>query len=124
LSEETYNLAKNFFCQFNLLNYSTCIYRAVSTLCSGQLIQVMSEVCDEINTTLSSFIKLQSNIWYTKKIDSEEIKKYYKSLKGIQRYLLSNLLIKFCEMHDIKFKERQKLANILEVDLRRLNKDV
>jgi len=65
LSEETYNLAKSFFCQFNLLNYSACIYRAVSTLCSGQLIQVMDEVCDEINTTLSSFIKLQSNIWYT-----------------------------------------------------------
>jgi len=123
LSEETYNLAKNFFCQFNLLNYSACINRAVSTLCSGQLIQVMGEVCDEINSTLSSFIKLQSNIWYTKKIDSEEIRKYYKSLKGIQRYLLSNLLIRFCEMHDIKFKERQKLASILQIDLKRLNKD-
>jgi len=84
----------------------------------------MGEVCDEINTTLSSFIKLQSNIWYTKNIDTEEIRKYYKSLKGIQRYLLTDLLIRFCEMHDIKFKERQKLASILQIDLKRLNKDI
>jgi hypothetical protein len=123
LPEEIYNLAKRFFCQFNLWNYYTCIYRSVSTLCSGQLIEVVGEVCDEINTTLSSFIKLQSNIWYTKKINSEEIRKYFKSLKGIQRYLLADLLINFCEMHDVKFKERQKLANILQIDFKRLNRD-
>jgi hypothetical protein len=124
LSKETYNLAKRFFCQFNIWNYYTCIYRSVSTLCSGQLIQVMDEVCDEINTTLSSFIKLQSKIWYTKKLNSEEIRKYFKSLKGIQRYLLTDLLIRYCEMHDVKIKDRQKLASILQIELKRLNKDV
>jgi hypothetical protein len=124
LSEDTYNLAKRFFCQFNLWNYYACIYRSVSTLCSNQLIQVMGEVCDEINTPLSLFIKLQSNIWYSKKINSEEIRKYYKSLKGIQRYVLTDLLIRYCEMHDVKFSEKQRLANILQIDLKRLNKDV
>jgi hypothetical protein len=124
LSGETYDLAKRYFCQFNLLNYYACIYRSVSTLCSSQLIQIMGEVCDEINTTLSFFIKLQSNIWYTKKIDTEEIRKYSKSLKGIHHYLLTDLLIRYCEMHDVKFKDRQRLANILQIDLKRLNKDV
>jgi hypothetical protein len=124
LPEETYNLASRYFCQFNLLNYYACIYRAVSTLCSGQIIQVVGDVCDEINTTLSFFIKLQSKIWYTKEIDTNEIRRYFRSLKGIQRYVLADLLIRYCEMHDVKFKEKQKLANILQIDLKRLNRDV
>ena len=124
LSEETYNLTRRYFCQFNLWNYYACIYRSVSTLCSGQLIPIVEDVCDEINTTLSFFIKLQSKIWYTKNVDTNEIKKYYKSLKGIQRYVLADLLIRYCEMHDVKFKEKQRLANILQIDLRRLNRDI
>ena len=124
LPEETYNLARRYFCQFNLWNYYACIYRSVSTLCSGQLIPIVEDVCDEINTTLSFFIKLQSKIWYTKKIDTNEIGRYFKSLKGIQRYVLADLLVRYCEMHDVKFKEKQKLANILQIDLKRLNRDV
>ena len=118
--EETYKLARRYYCQFNLLNYYTCIYRSVSTLCSGQLIQIVGDVCDEINTPLSFFIKFQSKIWYTKKVDTDEIKRHYKTLKGIQVYVLTDLLIKYCEMHDVKFKDKQKLSKILDIDLKQL----
>jgi hypothetical protein len=120
MPEDIYNLAKKYFINFNILNYYSCIFRSVSVLCSGQLVNVVGEVCDEIGTTLASFIKLQCEMWYKKKVPTEEIKKIKKTIKGLQLYVLQDLIIGYCDMHDIKFSEKQKLASILEIELKRL----
>jgi hypothetical protein len=123
-SEEIFNLARRYFCQYNLLNYYACIHRASSILCSEQILQVISEVCDEINTPLSYFVKLQCQMWYTKKIPIDEIKTIHKSMKGLQVYVLDDLIIRYCEMHDVKIDEKQKIANTLKIELKRLNKEL
>jgi hypothetical protein len=123
-SEETFNLARRYFCQYNLLNYYACIHRSVSILCSEQIVQIVSEACDEIDTQLAYFIKLQCQMWYKKKIPINEIKTIYKSLKGLQAYVLKDLIIRYCEMHDVKIDEKQKISNILSIELKRLNREL
>jgi hypothetical protein len=63
-------------------------------------------------------------MWYKKKIPINEIKTTYKSLNGLQAYVLKDLIIKYCEMHDVKIGEKQKIANVLSVELKRLNKEL
>ncbi len=119
-TEEVYKLAISYYYNFNLLNYFACVNRATKMLCSEQILQVVSEVCDEIGTQLTHFVKINCEMWFKKQVPIDEIRKDMKDMNDFPKSLLSVLMIRFCELHNISIQDKQKIASALKIKVNEL----
>ncbi len=122
-SEGIYQLSVKYFFNFNMMNYYTCLLRASSVLCSEQIVNVISEVCDEIGTPMSYFVKRQCQMWYLKKMPVDDIVKDIKDMPDFAKSLMKIIVINYCELHDIDYKDKQRIASKLDISIKKLMVD-
>jgi len=102
----------NFFIVYGIIN------KIIHSLGSDKLIEIIKKVCDEINTPASFLVKHGILMWYTKNIDSNEIKKKIneKDFSDIAEKNIKFMIINFCSMHQINYKDRQRIETKLKIE--------
>lgn len=118
--ESIYNLASKFYLDFNALNYLSCITRATDTLASEQILNVVKDVCDDMETPLASLVKLHAQMWHSKTVPIEEFERLFRKADSFTQRLIKQIIIRYCDLHDIKVKDKQKLAAIFDINLQRI----
>ncbi len=100
------------------------INKIVRSLGSNNLINIISEVCDKINTPASFLVKHGVFMWYLKDLQVYEIAKKIKeeNFSATSRNLIKFMIAHHCSMHGITYKDRQKLESKLGFPSRKLLK--
>ena len=120
---DRYKIAYSTFLNFNIMNFIACIKRTTHTLCSSQILNIVQEVCSEMNTPISKLVSIQSQMWYNKEIPIEQIKKMMTNMEFLEQRILKVLVIDYCELHDVHYRDKQKIASNLDIQLKLLQKD-
>ncbi|MCK5247629.1 hypothetical protein KAR02_12045, partial [Candidatus Bipolaricaulota bacterium] len=116
-----YELSATFYFNFNLANYITCIQRSTNTLASRPILNIVEEVCDSIGTPLARLLRLHASMWLTKQVPVDELKTLYSDGNGFVRQLVRLLLVQYCDMHDIEIADKQRVASLFQIDLKRMS---
>jgi hypothetical protein len=118
--ESIYNLSSRFYLNFNALNYLSCITRATETLASEQILNVVRDVCDDIGTPLASLVKLHAQMWHSKTVPLEDFERLFRKADSFTQRLIKQIIIRYCDLHDIKVTDKQKLATTFDINLQRI----
>jgi hypothetical protein len=118
--EKLYELSATFYFNFNLANYIACIQRSTNTLASQPILEVVKDVCDSIGTPLATMLRLHASMWLTKQVPVNDLKTLYSDGNGFVRQLIRRLLVQYCDMHDIDRSDKQRIASLFQIDLKRM----
>ncbi len=112
--DELNKYSRKIFWNLNFTILYGSINKIVRSLGSNNLIKnIISEVCDEINTPASFLVKHGVLMWYSKSLQVDEIAKKIKeeSFSATSRHLIKFMIANHCSMHPTKQKDRQKLES-------------
>ena len=118
--EQIYRLANRFFLDFNVMNFLACIHRSTFTLASEQILDVIDSVCDTLGTPLSILVKLHARMWHSKTVPIGEFKKLYAEGDRFVNQLIQQMIIRYCDMHDIAVRDKQHIATTFDISLQRM----
>ena len=120
--EETEKYARTIFWNLNFFFVYGVIGKIVHSLGSDKLGEVVSAVCDEMNTPAAFAIKQGISMWYTKYLDIDEIARrirendFSKMAERVMKLMVAN----HCALHKISYKDRQKIESELGIPTRKL----
>jgi len=106
----------NFFVVYGVIN------KIVHSLGSDKLTEIVNRVCDEINTPVSFTIKHGILMWYSKHLKTGEIVERVKekNFSQIAERVIKLMIANHCALHQINYRDRQKIENKLGIPTERL----
>lgn len=98
------------------------ISKSILSLGSDKLLNVVTQVCDSMNTPASFLVKHGILMWYNKNLQIDTISKELENsnYSEISKKIVRRLIIKHSSMHNIDFKDRQRIAEKLKISSDRL----
>lgn len=115
--EEMENISRVIFWNLNFFIVYGFIDKIVHSLGSDKLIEIVNNICNEINTPASFLVKHGILMWYKKNIDINEIAKKLdmKDFSEVAKRVMKLMIINHCYLHKISYKDRQRLENKLGI---------
>ena len=115
--DEQQTIARKIFWNLNFGVILCFIDHAVKSLGSRKLIDIINELCDKINTPASFLVQHGILMWYMKNIDiaafKDKVKEKYFSMTAKQ--LLTCMVVKHCNFHNISYKDRERICRVLGI---------
>lgn len=121
--EQLYEYAQNIFGFFSLTAIFATVKRSADALGSKEMMKIIKEVTDEIDSPLAYCVYLQSLMWYRKEVPLDELKLRYKDLPSTVQHVVQRLIKEYTDLHHIKHQEKQKIAHALNMRLESLDFD-
>lgn len=115
--EELRDIARITFWNLNFLVLCGLIGKIVHSLGSDKLIEIVEKSCDEINTPATFLVKHGILMWYHKNLRIDEMydKIDNKELSGIAESALKLMVVDYCSLHVINYKDRQRIEGQLKI---------
>lgn len=92
------------------------IYKIVDSIGYERTVNIADEANNKMNTVASDLINIFIHTWYKKTLDISKLKNLVKKFEKEKNYQAINLLKRIIHrhvyMHDIPFKDKQKLSNL------------
>jgi len=104
-------LSKTIFWNLNFFTIYGLVNKIITSLGSDKLTQIVETVCDEKNTPASYLIKHGILMWYNKNLQVDTIAKKIEEndFSNIAKKIIKFMIVDYCSMHKINFRERQKI---------------
>lgn len=117
-------ISQTIFWNLNFLAMLGIVSKIISSLGSSKLTQIVEEVCNNINTPAAFLIKHGILMWYNKNLQIDEIAKEVKGdeFSSITIRIIKFFIVNHCSMHNIGFKDRQKIIRYFRIPTRKLLK--
>jgi hypothetical protein len=93
------------------------IEKIVHSLGSDKLTKVEEEVCDEVGTPASFLVKHGILMWYNKNllVDELTVRIKEKDFSKLAESVSKLMVIDYCSLHSIDYKDRQRIKNKLGI---------
>jgi len=120
--EERESIARIIFWNINFFVVLGNIIKIVHSLGSDKLIKIIKKVTDEINTPASFLVKHGILMCYNKNLDIDELSEAIsrKNFSEIAKRAIKFLVVRHCSIHEITYKDRQKLESKLDISAKKL----
>jgi hypothetical protein len=122
--EKLKEIARTIFWNLNFLIVYGCIRKTVNSLGSDKLKSIVMKVCNEVNTPASFLIKHGILMWYNKNLQVERItrKVKEKDFSKIAKRAMQFMIVNYCSLHPINYRDRQKIESKLGIPSKKLLK--
>jgi len=119
---EIEKISKIIFWNINFDVVYTFISKIIKSLGSDKLSKIICEVCDRLNTPISQLVKHGVLMWNNKNLQIDEIANQLskKEFSGIAKKIMKTLIVDHASMHEIDYKDRQRLEAKLKLPSKRL----
>jgi len=113
-------IAKTIFWNLNFQVTYGLINKIIHSLGSNNLINIVNNVCDKIDTPATFLVKHGILMWYSKNLQINNIAEYVendgfsKTAKNILNYLIAN----HCALHSVNFKDIEKIEKTFGIPRR------
>jgi len=86
------------------------------------LIEIVENIYEKINTPASFLVKQEISMWYLKNFKIDEIIKRteQKDFSNIAERVMKFMIVDYCSLHPIYYKDRQKIESKLGIPSREL----
>jgi hypothetical protein len=113
------NSVESFFLGLNYGIILGMLYKIAHSLGSEKGREIYTKVTKSLNTPALDLIQEIIELQFEKSLDFRKIENLYKKFarNPICRRLLKEIVIQHCYLHDINYKDRQKLASRLNISL-------
>lgn len=117
-------IAKTIFWNLNFRVIYGYLFKAIHSIGSSELKNIITEICDDENTPATFIIKQGILMWYDKNLQIDEIYKTInkKNFSPTAEYIIKFQIVHYCSFHTIDFKERQKLEGKFQLSSENLLK--
>jgi len=117
--------AEIIFWNLNFFVVNGVISKIVHSLGSDKLTLIMDNVCDEVNTPASFMVKHGILMWYTKNLQLNELAKriWKNDFSELARRSMQLMVVDHCCVHQIDFRDRQRISSKLKIRNQRLLTD-
>ena len=109
---------------WNLSFFVACgvIYKIVHSLGSDKLTEIVKKVCNEVNTPAAFLVKHGILMWYNKNLRINEIVERIneKEFSEIAKRVMKLMIVNYCSLHSINYKDRQRIENKLRIPAKKL----
>ena len=111
--DELKKLATLIFWNFVFCVIYNVIDKTIHSLGSDNLREITNKVCDDMNTPASFLIKHGILMWYSKNIQVDNIINNIKdkSFSDTAKRLIKYMIVGYCYMHKINYKDKSKLVD-------------
>ncbi len=106
----------NFFAVYGFIN------KTVHSLGSDRLKSIVEKVCNEVNTPASFLVKHGILMWHNKNLQVERVteKVKEKDFSKIAKRAIEFMIVNYCSLHPINYRDRQKVESKLEISPKKL----
>ncbi|ABE52803.1 TIR domain-containing protein [Methanococcoides burtonii] len=116
-SNEKRDYAHTIFWNLNFFIVCGIIHKIVHSLGSDKVTQIVTNVCDEINTPASSLIKHGVMMVYNKNLQIDEFSKGIRDddFSKVAKKAIKLMVANHCSVHKIGARERQRIQSKFEI---------
>lgn len=120
--ENLEEIAREVFWNLNFLIVYGIIYKIIRSLGSDKLIEAVEEIYKEINNPAVFLVKHGILMWHGKNLQLTEIKEKAneKGFSEIAKEVLKFMIVNYCSLHSINYKDRQRVEDILGIPAKKL----
>ncbi|MGL1894609.1 MAG: TIR domain-containing protein [Spirochaetaceae bacterium] len=117
-------ISKNIFWNMNFFTVFGIIDKLIHSLGSDSLINVVTKVCDNIDTPVSNLIRHGIFMQYNKNVRTDEIEEMFKDLNFSEtaKKIIRFMIVEYSKVHHIDFRDKQKIQNQLGIPVKTLLK--
>ena len=122
--DELEKISKIIFWNINFFTIYCVIHKIINSIGSNKLTQIIEEICDEENTPASYLVKHGTLMWYNKNLQVDNIsrKMEKKKFSNIAEEIMKLMIVNHCSMHNIGFKEKQRIEHKFNIPSKKLLK--
>ncbi len=122
--EEIETISKKIFWNLNFITINVLLYKIIQSLGSKKLIKIITKVCEKEKTPASFLIRHGVLMWKCKELQIENICEAIdnEEFSYISKQILKIMIIEYCSLHQINFKERGRISNKLNIPSEKLLK--
>ena len=115
-------IAEKMFWNLNFFVVYGFIEKIVHSLGSDKLTEIVTKVCDEVNTPASFLVKNGILMGYGKNLQIKDISKKIKEneFSEIAERATRQMVVNHCSLHQINYKDRQRIKTLLEIPANKL----
>jgi len=119
--EEMEKIARTIFWNLNFFFVYGLINKIAHSLGSDLLKEIVENLHNKINTPASFLVKQRIWMWYLKNLKIDEIIKRTKQedFSNIAETVMKFMIVDYCSLHPISYKDRQKIENKLGIQTRK-----
>jgi hypothetical protein len=112
--EELDSLARAIFWNFNFLVVKGITHKIIHSLGSDNLVDIIAEACDDLDTPISFIVKHGIIMWSKKNMQIDVVSKRIndKEFSVLGKRVMDMLIINHVTLHSIDYKDRQKIASV------------
>jgi hypothetical protein len=120
--EELERISRTIFWNLNFFVVYGIINKIVHSLGSDKLIEIINNVCDEVDTPASFLVKHGILMRYYKNLRIDELaaKIEREDFSMIAQRIIKFMVVNHCALHPINYKDRQKIENKLGIPAKKL----
>lgn len=115
-------ISKTIFWNINFFTIYGLVIKIITSLGSAKLTEIVRAVCDNKNTPVAHLIKHGILMWYNKNLQvdviAEDIEK--DGFSKIAERIMKFLIVDYCSVHKINFRERQKIEQKFHIPSQKL----
>lgn len=122
IEDKRKKIAKIIFWNLNFFVVFCIINKIVHSLGSDKLTEITNKVCDEVNTPASFLIKHGILLEYNKNLQIKDLTKEVseKDFSEIAERAIKLMVVNHCSLHQINYKDRQRLKTLLDIPAQKL----
>jgi len=115
-------ISRIIFWNINFFVVCSIIRKIVHSLGSDKLIEIVKEICDKVNTPATFLVKHGILMWYNKNLQINEFegKINERDFSEIAKRALRFMVIDYCALHPINYKDRQRIEALLGIPGKKL----
>lgn len=121
--EEVEKISQNVFWNMNFGVIFGLISKIIHSLGSNNLLDIVDNVCNEINTPATQIVKQGIYMWYGKNLQIDNIATLFedKQFSETAKQVLKHKIVEHCSVHNIDYKNIQRIESSLKIPLHILN---
>ena len=114
--------AEKIFWNLNFFVVYGFIEKIVHSLGSDKLTEIITKVCDEVNTPASFLVKNGILMSYGKNLQIKDIAKNIKEneFSEIAKRATRLMIVNHCSLHEINYKDRQRIKTLIKIPANKL----
>ncbi len=120
--EEVRKMARIIFWNLSFFTVYSVIRKIIHTFGSDKLTEIVEMIDNIINTPVSFLVRHGILMWYNKNLQINELIKKIKEkdFSEIAQNILKFIVVDYCSLHPIDYRDRQRIENKLGIPRRRL----
>lgn len=120
--EEMEEIAKTIFWNVNFFIVIGIVNKIIKSIGSDQLYQIIEKVCKDIDSPVAFLIQHGILMWYSKNIQIDNIVERINEndFSVIAKEISKYLIVDHCSMHNISYKDKQRIESKLNLPKKRL----